>query len=157
MPIMPSTWNIPLLFSLSSIFCSYFADYYTYTPHCHGISFGVLACPWHTTMSGCLYGHHMTSIWSWWNPSRTSLWVRGPIDPKEVPWDQNFSLKNFFISSSKDVILCDLGIWFAKNPPNLRKLVIFTTFPLYIGIVQNLAVFLIFESFLQNKSPNHIK
>ena len=128
-----------------------------YRSHSHGISFGVLACPWHATMSGCLYGPHMTRIWSWWNPSRTSLWVRGPIDPKEVPWDQNFWLKIFLISSSKDVILCDLGICFAKNPPNLKKLVIFTTFPLYIGIVQNLAVFLIFESFLQNKSPNHIK
>ena len=40
---------------------------------------------------------------------------RPPSDPKGVPWDQNFGLKNFLISSSDDVILCILWICFAKN------------------------------------------
>ena len=126
-------------------------------PHCHGISFGVLACPWHATMSGCLYGPHMTSIWSWWNPSRTSLWVRGPIDPKEVPWDQNFSLKFFLISSSKDVILCDLGICFAKNSQKWEKQPNFALFLCKEEKWWKWPVFSNLEGFLQTKSPNHIK
>ena len=45
------------------------------------------------------------------------------------PWDQIFGLKFFLISSSNDVVLCILGICFAKNAQNQEKLPIFFTFP----------------------------
>ena len=40
------------------------------------------------------------------------------MDPRGVPWDQIFGLKNFLISSSNDVILCIFAVCLAKNVEN---------------------------------------
>ena len=87
--------------------------------------FGFLACSRHATMTEQLYGPHLTRIWDLENLSSASCWDPGPMDPRSVPWDQNFWLKNFLISSSNDVILCILGICYAKNAQNHEKLSIF--------------------------------
>ena len=59
--------------------------------------FGFLACSRHATMSGQLYGPHMTRIWDWENISSGSCWDPGPMDPRGVPWDQNFWFKIFIL------------------------------------------------------------
>ena len=53
---------------------------------------------------------------------------RGPIDPRGVPWDQNFGLKNFLISPKNDVILCIFEVCFAKNAENHEYKAIFPVF-----------------------------
>ena len=65
---------------------------------------------------------------------------RGPGDPRDIPWDQNFWLENFLIWSSNDVILCVLGFCFARIAQNQEKLPIFSSFPFFIGIRQFLLI-----------------
>ena len=89
------------------------------------------ACVSNATTTGGLYGPHMTRIWSWPAPNIVSCWDRAPRDPRGVPWDRIFLLKNFLISSSNDLILWVLWIGYAKNAKNQEKLVIFSTFPYY--------------------------
>ena len=56
----------------------------------------------------------MTRIWSRWNPISMSPWDRGPSDPRDVPWDQNFCLKNFLIWSCNDLILWDFLVYWPE-------------------------------------------
>ena len=81
----------------------------------------------------------MTRNWGRENPGCTSPGDRGPSDPRDVPWDQNFWLKNFLISSSNDVILCVLSICYTKNAQNREKLPIFCHFQLFSLFHRNYA------------------
>ena len=38
----------------------------------------------------------------------------GPGEPRDVPWDQFFGLKNFLLPKKYDVILCTFAIYLAK-------------------------------------------
>ena len=53
---------------------------------------------------------------------------RGPIDPRDVPWDQNFGHKIFLISLPNDVILCIFAVCLAKNVENHEFMAIFHVF-----------------------------
>ena len=81
----------------------------------------------------------MTRNWGRENPGCTSPWDRGPSDPRDVPWDQNFWLKNFLKSSSNDVILFVLSICYTKNAQNREKLPIFCHFQLFSLFHRNYA------------------
>ena len=48
----------------------------------------------------------------------TGVAFRALGDPKQVPRDQNFGLKNFLMPSSNDVILCVSEVCWSKNAEN---------------------------------------
>ena len=82
---------------------------------------------------------------------------RGRIDPRGVPWDQNFGHKNFLISPSIDVILCIFEVCFAKHAENHEYKVIFHVFDCYQERGQKLPYIHDFQHFLQNKLQKCIK
>ena len=50
----------------------------------------------------------------WGKIFSTFLENRALVDPKGVPWDQNFWSKNFLIQSVYDVYLIDFLIYYLK-------------------------------------------
>ena len=84
-------------------------------PHRDATDLSFLACTWHATSTGYSYGPQITGIWHWHDPGPRSSKDRGPSDPRGVPWDQNFLLKNFLIPSCNDHILSILWGCFAKS------------------------------------------
>ena len=68
-------------------------------PHRHPAVFRFSAWVCNASILEGFYGPHMTRIRCWSNPNVGSCWDPGPRDPRGVPWDQNFGLKIFLISS----------------------------------------------------------
>ena len=80
-----------------------------------------------------------------------ALGDRGPMDPRGVPWDQNFWSKIFLISSSNDLILWVLWIGYAKNAKNQEKLLILghiLLFPLLLRKYAKISSFWSITAFL---------
>ena len=75
------------------------------------------------------------------NPNTTRGPKRHPRDPKLVPWDQNFCLKNFLVLPSNEVILCILLIYVGEIGEKQEKLVILACFAYYYEIWPKLTGF----------------
>ena len=118
-----------------------------HTTHCCPAVFGFSAWVFNATTTGGSHGPHMTRIWSWPAPNIVSCWDRAPRDPRGVPWDRIFLLKNFLISSSNDLILWVLWIGYAKNAKNQEKLLILAYFLSNRGKCWKWPVFLDFWQF----------
>ena len=118
-------------------------------------SFGFSGSPSHATSTGKSYGSKVTRNWVWGNPRGPSFQDRGPRDPKWVPWDQNFGLKNFLMPSSNDVILCVSEVCWSKNAENQQKHVFLGNFGHKIAKNRKNDLFLpIFCIFWSTKSQN---
>ena len=83
--------------------------------------------------------------------------VKIEAHPKRVPWDQNFGLHFFLMSSPIDVLLLILLAHLAKSEEKLEKGVIFSTFFDILLFTSEKAVFLTFHLFLQNNPTKLIK
>ena len=124
-----------------------------YSPHQALRSFGFSGSPSHATSTGKSYGSKVTRNWVWGNPRGPSFQDRGPRDPKWVPWDQNFGLKNFLMPSSNDVILCVSEVCWSKNAENWQKQVILGTFGHKIAKTGKMTCFCQFSPFFDQPSP----
>ena len=96
--------------------------------HRAAVVLSFLACVSHATSLGKSYGSQINRKSCFENLWSGAFRDRRPIDPRGVPWDQNFGLKNFLISLSYDVILCIFEVCFAKNAENHEYKVIFQVF-----------------------------
>ena len=89
--------------------------------HQAAIVFGFLAWICNATSTGGSHGPQIRWIWNIDAHWVRAFWDTGPRYPRGVPWDQNFGLKNFLISSSNEVILWVLWVTIAKNAEKSEK------------------------------------
>ena len=140
--------RLALLICDSSIFVVQEQSLLLPISHQAAVAFRFLACPWSASSSGCSCGPQTTRNWSQENPKCMSAWDPDPKDPRGVPWDQIFKSKIFLISSSNNVILCILWIYWSQKGKIHEKLVIWSHFFINGANMSKMTVFLEFWCFV---------
>ena len=99
-------------------------------PHRVGVRLSFSASDGSNALSGALFGSQGCRKTTFENISRGPFWDPDTMDPREVPRDQNFGVKNFLISTYNELILWVLWITYAKNAKILKRRAIFYYFAL---------------------------
>ena len=112
--------------------------------------------PWDSNSMGHSYRSQMMGQRYFENVLPVAFWDMSPRDPKLVPWDLNFGLKNCLMPSPYDAILCVFVVCFYKKLRKSAKTGQFCSFAIKWSKVPKMACFWwFFPFFVKQTTKTH--